>query len=299
MVIVGGSLAGLQAALTLGRARRSVVVIDDGRPRNGPAHHVHNFLGQAAPAPADLLASARSELEPYDVVLVDARVDDVRAAAGFTVRTSDGGTRSSRAIVLATGLADDLPDVPGIAALWGGRVVACPHCHGWEVRDRPLAQLGMRGWPARGLERAVLLSRWSRDVLLFTDGDELDDRQLARAAAAGVEVCVERVAGVTERPGGLQVALADGRTIGRHTMFTVVSQRQQSDLAARLGCDLVADGPAAGAVEADHTGRTSVAGVWAAGTTAFPALLAIGAAGHASTVATTLHSALIEADLTS
>ncbi|GIH16463.1 NAD(P)/FAD-dependent oxidoreductase [Rugosimonospora africana] len=301
VVIVGGSVAGLQAALTLGRARRRVVVIDDGRPRNGPAHHVHNFLGQPSVTPADLLESGRRMLAPYDVTLVDDRVENIRVEDAGTPRfeatTRRGERWSGRSVVLATGLTDELPDVPGVARGWGDRVVACPHCHGWEVRDQPLAQLGMRGLPARGVARALLLSRWSADVVLFTDGDDLDREDRIRLEAAGVRVDTGRVDRVEAGTHGVDVVQAGGRRTGYRALFVVTRQHQQSDLAARLGCQLVADGARAGAAMADPDGRTSVPGVWAAGTTAFPALLAIGAAGHASTVATAVHAALIDDDI--
>jgi thioredoxin reductase (NADPH) len=279
-----------------------VVLIDDGQPRNRSARHVHNFLGQAAPAPTDLLASARRMLEPYDVTLVRDRVEDIRAvgdsAPRFEVSVRQGGPWSSRSIVLATGLTDELPDVPGVAQGWGDQVVACPHCHGWEVRDQPLAQLGLRGLPARAAARALLLSRWSNDVLLFTDGDEPDGEDLARLAAVKVQVRTERVRSLERRTDGFDVVLADGERIPRRAVFVVTRQHQQSDLAARLGCRLIPGGSNVGAVDIDPVGCTSVPGVWAAGTTAIPALLAIGAAGHASTVATSVHSALLEEDIT-
>jgi thioredoxin reductase (NADPH) len=301
VVIVGGSMAGLQAALTLGRARRRVVLVDDGQPRNRPARHVHNFLGQLAPTPAELLASARSMLAPYDVTLVSDRVESIQPVADgvprFKVSARQGGQWSARSIVLATGLTDELPQVPGISQWWGDQVVACPHCHGWEVRDQPLAQLGIRGLPARGVQRALLLSRWSNDVLLFTDGDELGGEDLARLAAAGVRLRTERVRSVEQHAEGLELVLADGEAIARRAVFVVTRQHQQSDLAARLGCRLISDGPNAGGVGIDAVGQTSVPGVWAAGTTANPALLAIGAAGHASTVAIAIHAALLDQDI--
>ncbi len=299
-VIIGGSMAGLQAALTLGRARRRVMVLDDGQPRNGPARHVHNFLTQTGLTPGDLLASARSTLEPYDVQLVHERVEDVRTvgdgSSRFEVFTGDGRW-STKSIVLATGLDDELPDLPGVAELWGEQVVACPHCHGWEVRDQPLAQLGLPGLPTHAVSRALLLSRWSGDVLLFTDGDKVRQEALAQLAVAGVQVRTERVWRVEPNGDGLDIVLAHGERMHRRALFVATRQHQQTDLAARLGCRLVAEGREAGAVATDATGRTSVPGVWAAGTTAVPTLLAIGAAGHASTVATSLHSALLEQEI--
>ncbi|HEY0487318.1 MAG TPA: NAD(P)/FAD-dependent oxidoreductase [Mycobacteriales bacterium] len=294
VLVVGGSVAGLQAALTLGRARRRVVLVDDGRPRNAPARHVQNFLGAPAPSPAELLAAGRAMLAPYDVTVVADRVEDVRSVDGrFEAVTGAGVRWSARAVVLATGLDDELPAVPGVADSWGDRVVACPHCHGWEVRDTPVAQLGMRGLPARGVERALLLRGWSEDVVLCTDGDTPADGDAARLGAAGVEIRTERVLRVVPAGDGVDVVLRGGDVLRRRALFTVTRQHQQTDLAARLGCRTAGDGPA---VEADATGRTTVPGVWAAGTTAVPSLLAVGAAGHGSTVATALHAVLAAED---
>lgn len=283
VAIIGGSVAGLQAALTLGRARRRVVLFDDGHARNRAASHVHNYLGVEDLAPGELLAAGRRQMATYGVQVRDARVEDVLADEdGFVV---DG--ERVRTVVLATGLWDELPDVPGLADGWGQSVVACPHCHGWEVRDQPLVQLGMRGSPDRSVARALLLSRWSADVVLCTDGDDLTDTQLHRLSAAGVKVRTDRVVAV-----GARVLLAGGDELAPARVFVVVRQHQQSDLAERLGCQL-----ADGAVVADAAGRTTVPGVYAVGTTAEPALLAIGAAGHASTTAVAVHNDLLELDL--
>lgn len=297
-VVVGGSYAGLQAALTLGRACRSVLVVDDGRPRNGPAAHVHNFLGQPEPTPDGLRAAAINSLSGYAVEVRSDRVVRIEpsshGSAALVVGAS-GAQWTARAVILATGLRDELPDVPGVAQSWGRDVVACPHCHGWEVRGEPLAQLGMRGTPAKAVERAALLSRWSRDVTLFTDGDELTGDQLARMTAAGVAVATGRVRGLIHEEGRLRhIELEDGTRVARRAVFVVVRQHQQTGLARETGCRIGDDGLA---VAADAQGRTSVPGVWAAGTTAVPALLAVGAAGHASGVAVAVHNDLLERDL--
>ncbi|MET9268269.1 NAD(P)/FAD-dependent oxidoreductase [Kribbella sp. NPDC003557] len=285
VAVIGGSVAGLQAALTLGRARRQVVVFDDGQARNRAASHVHNFLGAEDLTPDELLAVGRRQLATYDVAVRDARVEDVEVVEdGFVV----GGERV-RAVVLATGLSDELPDVPGVADGWGQTVVACPHCHGWEVRDQPLVQLGMRGAPERSVARALLLSRWSDDVTLCTDGDELTASQLDELKPAGVDVRTERVAEVRA---DVSVALTGGAVLAAQRVFVVVRQHQQSDLAERLGCQI-----ADGAVVTDEGGRTTMPGIYAVGTAAGPALLAIGAAGHASTAAVAVHADLLELDL--
>jgi thioredoxin reductase len=285
VAVVGGSVAGLQCALTLGRARRRVLVFDDGRPRNGVATHLHNFIGRTG-SPGELLDAARTMLAPYDVTVARQRVHDIEAVGdGFVV----GRHGPVRAVVLATGLRDELPDVPGIGPLWGDLVVACPHCHGWEVRDEALAQLSRPGRPDLGVQRALLLRGWTSDVTLLTHGDEVTAADRDRLAAAGIAIRPEPVEAVERAGGGVAIHLAGGETIHRRAVFTVVRQRQQSDLAARLGCRL---DPETGAVTTDAAGRTSRPGVWAAGSTAFPALLAVGAAGHASSVATALHADL-------
>jgi thioredoxin reductase len=156
----------------------------------------------------------------------------------------------------------------------------------------------LRGLPGRAVARALLLSRWSSDLLLFTDGDEIEPEKLDRLTAAGVRVRIERVARVRPGDSGVDVVMTSGAAVPRRTVFVVTRQHQQSDLAARLGCRLTDAGPLAGAVETDGSGRTSVPGVWAAGTTTVPTLLAIGAAGHASGVAMAVHSALLEQDIT-
>lgn len=282
VAVIGGSVAGLQVALTLGRARRQVVLFDDGQARNRSASHVHNFLGAEDLAPGELLAIGRRQVAAYGVDVRDLRVDEVEVDDSFVV----GGERV-RAVVLATGLWDELPDVQGVADGWGQSVVACPHCHGWEVRDQPLVQLGMRGSPERSVARALLLSRWSDDVTLCTDGDELTGLQVDRLTRAGVAVRTDPVKEV--RDGSV---LLDGVELPARRVFVVVRQHQQSDLAERLGCQ-VADG----AVVTDEGGRTTMPGIYAVGTTTSPALLAIGAAGHASTAAVAVHGDLLELEL--
>jgi len=287
VAVIGGSVAGLQAALTLARARRKVLLFDDATPRNRAAAHVHNYLGVEDPSPAELLAIGRRQVQQYGVEVHDTRVDDVSLDDGFLV-----GDCRFRAVVLATGLRDELPDVPGVADGWGRSVVACPHCHGWEVRDQPLVQLGMRGLPDRSVARALLLSRWSNDVLLCTDGDELTEDQLAKLRKAGVRTRSEKVEAVQPGDDQVRVQLTTGEALLPRALFVVVRQHQQSDLAERLGCGIVD-----GAVATDDSGRTSIPGVYAVGTTAVPTLFAIGAAGHASTTAVALHADLLGQEL--
>lgn len=296
VAVVGGGVAGLQAALTLGRACRRVVVFDDGRPRNRTAPRVANYLPVAGSSPAQVLAAGRAMLEPLSVRVVRSTVKAVRPDGDgrFLVRAGGDGVRS-RAVVLATGVVDDPPEVPGLARLWGTRVVACPHCHGWEVRSRPLAQLAFADDPAQGVARAALLSRWSREVTFLANRDDLPAPLRDRLAAAGVRIRLGAVTAVSAAdPDGVDVRVGEAAPDTYAALFTAVRQRARSPLARDLGCRIQAD---TGLPAVDGSGRTSVPGVWVAGSAADPGLLAIGAAGHASLVATRLHADLIEQEL--
>lgn len=301
VLIVGGSYAGLQAALVLGRARRSVVVVDANAPRNARAAAVNAFWGQQAPPPEELLGLGRAALEPLGVAVVDGMVRDIVVSEApsspptFTARLSGGQAVASRAVLIATGIVDLVPDVPGVSELWGRDVVACPHCHGWESRSRPLAVLGLPQRPDIGVERALLLRAWSDDVVLCTDGGVLTSAQAARLRSAAVEVRVGRVSSLDMVEGRLHgVRFADDRTLRRERVFVAFTQVQASDVAARIGCRLRGDDSIA--IETDALGRTTRPGVWAAGSAAFPSLLALGSAGHGGQVATAMHSALLDQD---
>lgn len=296
VAVVGGGVAGLQAALTLGRACRRVVVFDDGGPRNRNASRVNNFLTLVDRSPADVIAAGTEMLRPYPVQVVRSTVDHAGPDLGgnFVVRAGTS-VFHSRTVLLATGVVDHPPDVPGLTDLWGTRVVACPHCHGWEVRSKPLAQLAFADDPTQGVARAVLLSRWSSAVTFLANRDDLAAPLRDRLGAAGVRIRLGAVTAVTARDSdGVEVHVASGPGESFAALFTAVRQTARSPLARMLGCRVHA---ATGLVEADATGRTSVPGVWVAGSAADPALLAIGAAGHAGMVATRVHAELLEQEL--
>ncbi|GAB3826872.1 NAD(P)/FAD-dependent oxidoreductase [Dactylosporangium cerinum] len=164
VVIIGGGAAGLSAALTLSRARRRVLVVDAGHPRNAPAGHVHNYLGRESTPPGDLLAIGRSEVMGYGgeirngiVTAVHPR-SDAPERPRFAVELADGTGVAARRVLVTTGLTDELPDIPGVAEHWGSRVLHCPYCHGWEVRDRPVAILGLSPMSAH---QALLWRQWT------------------------------------------------------------------------------------------------------------------------------------------
>jgi thioredoxin reductase len=279
VVVIGGGAAGLSAALVLGRARRRVAVVDAGEPRNAPAAHMHGFLSRDGMPPAELLATARSELAVYGVELVADRVEGL--SPGFTLRLASGRTLRARAIVLATGAADVLPDVEGVRERWGTDFLHCPYCHGWEVRDRPLGVLA-------SVEHAHLLRQWSDDVTLFPHTTEPTEEQRAALEARGIRV----VDGVVARFAD-GVELEDGRTFPVAALFMRPTLRPNgAELIRSLGCDVDEHG----FVRVDGSGRTSVAGVWAAGNVANPRAQVITAAGEGSAVAIALNNELVERD---
>ena len=261
VAVVGGGAAGLSAALVLARARRRVVVIDAGAPRNAPAAHMQGFLSRDGMPPADLVATGRREVAGYGGHLLDGSVDAVRPSdrGGFEVSLSGGRALSARRVLVTTGLRDELPDLPGIRERWGRDLLHCPYCHGYEVRDQPVGVLG--GTP-EAVQHALLVRQWSGDVVFFTHTDTLTatEREQLMAREVGiVDGPVARLAVEDDRI--LGVELEDGRVVARSAVFVRPRFVPHHDLLAALGSET----DEAGWPVVDATGRTSVPGVWAAG----------------------------------
>ncbi len=262
VVIAGSGPAGLSAALMLGRARRSVLLCDSGQPRNAGVQAMHGFLSRDGMDPAALRQAGRDQLKAYPTVqLRAAAVQAVTGdAEGFTVSLTDRTTEQARRLLLATGVADQLPPIPGLAELWGRGVFNCPYCDGWEVRDQPLAVLAS---DPPNLQLALHLTRWSPDVLLCGSGaGELDDDARRLLAAHKVQLREEPIARLDGQNGTLErIVFAEGEPVERAAAFLHAPTRQRSDLPGQLGCTLGEDG----SVLVDDLGQTSVPGVFAAG----------------------------------
>ncbi|MFD1151117.1 NAD(P)/FAD-dependent oxidoreductase [Saccharothrix hoggarensis] len=295
VVVVGGGAAGLSAALVLARARRKVVVVDAGEPRNAPARHLHGFLSRDGMAPGGLLDVGRDEVTRYGGVVAPDRVAGVDrdGGHGFVVRLEDGPDLVTRAVLVATGLRDELPDLPGVRERWGVDVLHCPYCHGHEVRDTPIAVVGGENRPFT-VHQAALVRQWSDDVVFFPHRITLDDAERERFAARGVEVVDGDVARIVVRDDRVRgVELADGRVVPRSAVFVGPRFTPADGLLTALGCETGDNGW----VVTDPTGRTSVPGVWAAGNVVDSPAQLISAAGAASKAAIALNHHLLELDV--
>ena len=286
VVVVGGGAAGLSGALALGRARRTVLVVDAGDARNSPAGHVHNYLTSEGVTPNALLATGRAEVAQYGVPVVGATVVGLRHLAGdreepsdepdghrFEVDLADGRSVRSRRLLVATGLVDELPEVPGVAERWGRDVLHCPYCHGWEVRDQAVGILGTGPSAVHG---ALLWRQWSANVVLFRHtSPTLSEEQTEQLTARGIEVVEGEVMALEVEDDRLAgVRLRSGEVVPRQAVVVAPRFTARTGMLAALGLD-AADKEIAGyvigsAVPGDASGATSVPGVWVAGNVADP-----------------------------
>ncbi|MBF6098244.1 NAD(P)/FAD-dependent oxidoreductase [Nocardia cyriacigeorgica] len=293
VVVLGGGAAGLSGAVTLARSRRSVVVIDAGQPRNAPADGVHGLLGREGMPPGELLERGRAEARGYGADIVTGEVRTARRDGDeFTVTLTDGRSTRARRLLVASGLTDVLPDIPGLRERWGRDVLHCPYCHGWEVRDQAI---GVLSSSPMSVHQAMLFRQLSDDVTFFTHTAAEPSGEVAEELAArGIRVVTGAVAGLeieADRLVGLR--LADGTIVARDALAVGSRMVARAGFLADLGLKPVEHPMGMGEhIAADPTGRTEVPGVWAAGNVA-DLSAQVGAAGAAGTMA----AAQINADL--
>ncbi|MFF9161026.1 NAD(P)/FAD-dependent oxidoreductase [Streptomyces longwoodensis] len=297
VIVIGGGAAGLSAALVLGRARRRTLVVDAGEPRNAPAAHLQGFLSRDGMPPAAFLAVGREEIARYGVDLVRDRVVDARRDGDFLVTLDGGRTLRARQLVVATGLKDELPPVPGVAERFGRDVLHCPYCHGWEVRDQAF---GVLAASALSVHQALMVTQWSKDVTLFlhrVDEAELSDLDLRRLAAAGVAVVPGEVAGLVVEDDRLTgVRLADGSVHAREALFVAPRAVPRTGLLERLGAEL-RETPFGSYPVVDERGLTTVPGLWAAGNASGFAEQVVNAASRGYRAGAAINGELLMADL--
>jgi thioredoxin reductase/SAM-dependent methyltransferase len=300
VLVVGGGAAGLSGALALSRARRSVLVVDAGEPRNAPAGHVHNYLAREGTPPAELLAAGRDEVIRYGGQIVAGSVESAsRDGEGFLVALTDGNAVRARRLLVTTGLVDELPDVPGLAERWGRDVLHCPYCHGWEVRDR---RIGFLATGPLAVHQADLWRQWSPHVLLLLHGTTAPSAEDAeRLAAREITVVEDPVAGLE---------VADDKLIGVRLVSDEVVELDAVVVAPRftararvlesLGLkpvDVETGGHVVGSqIPADPSGATTAPGVWVAGNVADVRAPVIVAAAAGLNAAAAINADLVAED---
>ena len=292
VAVIGGGAAGLSAALVLSRARRSVVVIDAGSPRNAAAAQMQGFLSRDGMPPTELLAIAAGEVAGYGGRLVRGTVSAVEphGHGGFEVTFDSEDPLLARRVLVTTGLHDEVPEIPGVRERWGRDLLHCPYCHGYEVRDQALGVLG--GTP-EAVQHALVVRQWSDDVVYFNHDGALTTTQHEQLVARAIGVVDGHVTSLVVEDDRLTgIRLANGTVVPRRVVFVRPTFVPSSSLLTGLGCATRDDGW----VATDSTGLTSVPGVWAAGNAVNPRAQVITAAGEGSTAAIAINNDLVAED---
>jgi thioredoxin reductase len=293
VAVIGGGAAGLSAALVLTRARRTVLVVDSGTPRNAPAAHLHGFLSRDGLPPNELLTLGREEVTGYGGHVIEGAVTEVASSGtnSFRLLLADGQQVSARRVLVATGLRDELPDIPGLRDRWARDVLHCPYCHGHEVRDQ---QLGVLGGSPEAVRYAQVVRQWTGDLVYITPSDALTTDERAALEARAIRIVEGNAARVLVEHGRLSgVELDDGRAIPCRVLFVSPRFAPNNDLLISLGCDIDDDGW----VLAGAHGRTNVPGVWVAGNVANTRAQLITAAGEGSAAAIAINTDLVDEDV--
>ncbi|MEK3885535.1 NAD(P)/FAD-dependent oxidoreductase [Paenibacillus sp. PL2-23] len=294
--IIGGGPAGLNAALVLGRARRRVIVFDDNQPRNAVTRHTHGFITRDGVKPAELRNLAWQDIRRYPSVQASTKqMTGVMPlpGGGFRLQTGDGAVYQARKLLLATGLRETLPNIPGIRQFYGRSLYNCPYCDGYELRDQPLVVIA-EGSGAFALAR--LAYQWSRDLLLCTNGaaGSLNQEEIRLLQRKKVQISYERIKELAGKDGALRsVQFENGKSMKRAGGFVSTYWRHASPFGDQLGCRM----NEAGGMETDSLGRTSVYGVYAAGdASGIAPAQAVIAAGEGSRAAIGINTDLLRED---
>jgi len=267
VAIIGGASAGLTAALILGRSIRKTVVFDTGEPRNKPAGHAHNVFTRDGTSPLELLNIGREQLKAYPSVTIakERVITAVKEEGGFRLETASGEAYRVRKVILATGVKDVLPEIKGIETLWGNKVIHCPYCHGWEVRNTPIALIGN---DEMAHHLIATIYNLNKDLTVFTNGKcTFSPEQQAKLQQKGIGLIETPVTAIEDDVDGIRLILEDGTVHHRHAAYVrAVRMQFNTELAVQLGCEL----EEAGCIKVDEFQQTTVPGVFAAGDVAHP-----------------------------
>lgn len=292
VAILGGGPAGLSAALILARARRSVIVIDGGAPRNAPAVAAHGLLGQEGVNPLELLEKGREEAASYGARITQANVERASGSAdgGFALELDDGSAVRAGQLLIATGVRDELPAVPGLVERWGRDVVHCPYCHGWEIRDQ---RIGLLATGPMSAMQALLFRQWSERMQFFPNGIEFPVDQLEKLRAVGVTIVAGKMGRVEVSDDQLTgVLIDDENRIELDALAVPALTRARLDGLEGLGVEL-AENAAGVVLVADAAGHTSVTGIWAAGNVVNPGMQVSESAANGARVAMTINTEMV------
>jgi len=262
VIIIGGSYAGLAAAMALGRSLRQVLIIDAGEPCNKQTPHSHNFLTQDGKSPREISSIAREQVEAYPTIqfISDLAVEGNKMEEGFEIRTKKGGIYKSKKLILATGIKDLLPAIPGLKACWGISVIHCPYCHGYEARNQATGLLANGDF---GFEFGKMITNWTKDLTLFTNGKStLTEEQTSILLSKKINIIETPVKELTHQNGALKsIKLVNGNAIHLKAMYAKPDFEQSLSIISSLGCELKQNG----FLEVDQFQKTTVAGVYACG----------------------------------
>jgi thioredoxin reductase len=262
VIIIGGSYSGLAAGLALGRSLRKVLIIDSGRPCNRQTPHSHNFLTQDGKTPAEIASLAKLQVEMYSTVrLVNGLVNNAtKMDHGFLINTAAGDAFTAKKLIFATGIRDILPDIAGIAECWGISVLHCPYCHGYEIRNKKTGIL-LNG--ETGFEFTMLISNWTKDLRLFTNGrSELSARQTEKLKSHGIDIFETEIEKLEHTSGQIQkICFWDGSEVPVEALYAPGPFEQHCMIPETLGCELTGEGY----ILTDAMQKTSIHGIYACG----------------------------------
>ena len=292
VIIIGGGPAGLNAAMILGRSRRKILLFDSGEPRNRWSTSMNGFLSSDGVNPADFIRKGREELKKYNIQIIDHPVTDATYSKGiYVIEANEGHIYHSRKLLLATGLKDTLPDVEGIAELYGQSVHHCPYCDGWESRDKAIAVYGK---DRSGIGQALAMKNWSEDVTLYTDGTrKLNNKDMELLKLNGVKVCTDAIAHVKGENGMLQhIVLRNGESRPQEALFFSGETLQQSNIGKQLGCEFTGKG----VIKTRRLQQANIPGLYVAGDAARDMQLVIVAAAEGAKAGVAINMELQQED---
>lgn len=262
VIIIGGSYAGLSAAMTLGRSLKQVLVIDNGKPCNAQTPHSHNFLTQDGKTPKEIATLAKEQVSKYDTIsfVEDTAATAIKTTQGFEVTTANGNVHLAKKLILATGVKDEMPNIEGFADCWGITVIHCPYCHGYEVRNQTT---GIFANGDIAYEFSKLIWNWSKDITIFTNGKStLSEAQTNELKAKNVDVVEREIVEIAHQDGKIEALIfADNATQRLDALYAKIAFTQKTDIAKELGCEFLETGH----IKVDAFQKTNIDGVFACG----------------------------------